>query len=234
MRTEYIGDLDYWGIQRHHISVLKNSRYCLKPLTEQEADEVLELQPVFTNQIRTQIKAAIRSSHSSTRNQSDLPTIPAMLLSVVSATATNNITKNGLAFDTVTEISDKNLNSDLFTNIIDQFYQKEIVSADIPKKVIKHIEAVLVDDKGKRVRIKADSKELRKFDFEGKYKPILEQMRLIKCTQINGDEYVELTHDALAKVIMIRRDVQQLDKSRWTNYILNSSYWFIVLCAIIY
>lgn len=157
-----------------------------------------------------------------------------MLLSVVSATATNNITKNGLAFDTVTEISDKNLNSDLFTNIIDQFYQKEIVSADIPKKVIKHIEAVLVDDKGKRVRIKADSKELRKFDFEGKYKPILEQMRLIKCTQINGDEYVELTHDALAKVIMIRRDVQQLDKSRWTNYILNSSYWFIVLCAIIY
>lgn len=210
LRTEYMGELDYWGIQRHHISVLKNSRYCLKPLTEQEADEVLELQPVFTPQIRNQIKEAIRSSHGSKRLQLNLPAIPAMLLSVVSTTATNNIAQNGQAFDNVTAISGTDLSSDLFTNIIDQFYQKEIASANIPRKVINHIESVLVDDKGKRVRIKADSKELRKSDFEGKYKPTLEQMRLIKCTQINGDEYVELTHDALAKVIANKR-IKQAD-----------------------
>lgn len=234
LRTEYMGELDYWGIQRHHITVLKNSRYCLKPLTEHEADEVLELQPIFTPQIREQIKRAIRSSNGSKRIQSDLPTIPAMLLSVVSTTATNNIVKKGTAFDSLTDISDKGLSTDIFTNIIDQFYQKEITDANIPKRVTKQIENVLVDDKGKRVRIKADSKELRRFDFEEKYKPILQQKRLIKCTQINGDEYIELTHDALAKVIVKRRDTKLQDKSRWTNYILNSSYCLIVLLAIVY
>lgn len=234
LRTEYIGELDYWGIQRHHISVLKNSRYCLKPLTELEADEVLELQPFFTSQIREQIKSAIRSSHGSKRIQSNLPTIPAMLLSVVSTTASTNIAKNGHAFDNLTEIDDNTLSSDLFTNIIDQFYQKEVIDANIPKKVIKHIEDILVDDKGKRVRIKADSKELRKLNFEGKYKPLLEQKRLIKCTQINGDEYVELTHDALAKVIIKKRNIVQLDKSRWNNYIVNGSYCLLILFAIMY
>lgn len=205
LRTEYMGELDYWGIQRHHISVLKNSRYCLKPLTELEADEVLELQPMFTSQIRNQIKEAIRSSHGANRVQSNLPAIPAMLLSVVSTTATNSIYKGGQASNSLNDITENDINSDLFTNIIDQFYQKEVVDANIQKKVIKHIENVLVDDKGKRVRIKADSRELREIDFETKYKPLLEEKRLIKCTQINGDEYVELTHDALAKVIANKR-----------------------------
>lgn len=234
LRTEYMGELDYWGIQRHHISVLKNSRYCLKPLTDEEADEVLELQPLFTSRIRNQIKAAIESSDGSKRIRSNLPTIPAMLLSVVGATVTENIVRDGHSVETVSGIGTSDISSDVFTSIIEQFYQKEISDANIPKKEIRQIEQVLVDDKGKRVRIKANSKDLQKFDFEDKYKSILEQKRLIKCTQINGDVYVELTHDALAKVIMKRRDIDRLDKSRWTNNILSVLYGVMVFVAILY
>jgi hypothetical protein len=234
LRTEYMGELDYWGIQRHHIAVLKNSRYCLKPLTEQEADEILELQPLFSSEIRSEIKAALRSSHESKRIQTNLPTIPAMLLSVVSTTASNNIIKNGRAFDDLADISDSNRKSDIFTSIIEQFYQKEVADAAIPKKVLKQFENVLVDDKGRRVRIKVDSKELRKFEFEGKYKRILEQRRLIKCNQINEEEYVELTHDALAKVIVRRRNFNEINKSRWSNYALSVAYIALVLLGITY
>lgn len=238
LRTEYMGELDYWGIQRHHITVLKNSRYCLKPLTEHEADEVLGLQPIFTPQIREQIKRAIKSSNGSKRIQSNLPTIPAMLLSVVGTTATNNIVKKGIAFDNLHEINDNGFSTDVFTNIIDQFYQKEISNANIPRRVIKQIENVLVDDKGKRVRIKADSKDLRKINFETKYKPILEKNRLIKCTQINGDEYVELTHDALAKVISNNRAKQAENSAKiksWGIYIIEGiTFLLSVIFAISY
>lgn len=214
LRTEYIGELDYWAIQRHQISVLKNSRFCLKPLTEDEADEVLALQPAFTQNVREQIKSAICSSQRTKYRKNQLPVIPAMLLSVVSTTATANIEKEGTAFTKIADIAGEEDSTDIFNNIIAQFYHKEIAEAKLSKRDVRIIENILVDDKGKRVRIKADSKELRKIQFISKYKDILENKRLIKCTQINGDEYVELSHDALSQVIIQSRTKETIQNNR--------------------
>lgn len=229
LRTEYIGELDYWAIQRHQITVLKNSRFCLKPLTEDEADEVLSLQPAFTESIREQIKTAICSSQRNKYRKNQLPVIPAMLLSVVSTTATANIEKEGKAFTQISDITGEEASTDLFNNIVAQFYHKEISDAKLPQRDIKSIENILVDDKGKRVRIKADAKELRKIDFINRYKEVLEQKRLIKCTQINGDEYVELSHDALARVIIQHRK----EKNAQSNKIFEISSKFLCVVQVI-
>lgn len=232
LRTEYIGELDYWAIQRHHISVLKNSRYCLKPLTEHEADEVLDLQPAFSEEVKGQIKQAICSSQTGRRHSMQLPMIPAMLLSVVSTTASNNVQKTGKAYEEIAEIKGESLGSDVFTNIIAQFYNREVGDLKIPRKILREIEGILVDDKGKRVRIKADAKELRLLQFETKYKPQLEQKRLIKCTKINGDEYVEITHDAIARVIVRQHDASTRDRAKWAYIGVSATFSLAVVLVI--
>lgn len=214
LRTEFIGELDYWAVQRHKIYALKNSRYCLKPLTEKEANEVLELQPAFDDNIKQQIKKSICLSKLIGKSASNLPNFPAMLLSIVCSTASENL-DSALGLDNTPSVAGAARNNDFFDNIIFQFYKKEVEAAKIPQKDLEHIESVLVDDKGKRVRIKSDNKELRKIQFEEKYKKILEDRRLIKSSQISGGVYVELTHDALAKVIIQQR-AKKTDKKEWT------------------
>lgn len=218
LRTEYMGETDYWAIQRHHISVMKNSRYCLKPLTETEADEVLALQPAFTPEVREKIKRAI-CARPKGRSAGTLPVIPAMLLSVVSTAASSGIAEKGDALGELGGITDSGAN--IFISIVSRFYHKETDEAGIPPKVMRQIEDVLVDDKGKRVRIKADARELRKIDFEKRYKPLLEEKRLIKCTQIHGDEYVELVHDAIARVVSIDRADSAASKKKLGNLFID-------------
>lgn len=221
LRTEYMGEIDYWAIQRHHISVMKNSRFCLKPLTEEEADTVLALQPAFTEETREKIKSAISNSRGKGRAMRNLPMIPAMLLSVVSTTASANI---GKGESQSVEVNPEGAGTDTFIAIVSQFYSKEIGDSGIPRGILKQIEDVLVDDKGKRVRIKADAKELRKIDFLEKYKPILEQKRLIKSSQLNGDEYVELVHDAIARVID-RKRIESAASRKTTGALLLKCVW---------
>lgn len=217
-RTEFMGELDYWGIQRHGVAVLKNSRYCLKPLTEAEADEVLTLQPAFTPELRERLKLAICSALRVGISTEGLPLIPAMLLSVVSTTASESLGNAGSPLAGLDEAADTgDGRNDVFLNIISQFYDKEVADTRLPKKDIAVIEDVLVDDKGKRVRIKADAMQLRAIDFEQRYKGVLEQKRLLKSSRINGDEYVELTHDALARVVMRRRRQRESVKNSFVG-----------------
>lgn len=225
LRTEYMGEIDYWAIQRHHISVMKNSRFCLKPLTEEEADTVLALQPAFTDETREKIKRAISNTRGKGRPMRNLPMIPAMLLSVVSTTASANI---GKGVSQSAEVNSENTGADTFIAIVSQFYRKEISDSGIPRGILKQIEDVLVDDKGKRVRIKADAKELQKIDFLEKYKPLLEQKRLIKSSQLNGDEYVELVHDAIARVID-RKRVEKAASLKTAGALLLNSIWLLLI-----
>lgn len=204
LRTEFMGELDYWAIQRHHIAMMKNSRFCLKPLTDAEADEVLSLQPAFSATDRIRIKAAICQDNGAGRRR-QLPVIPAMLLSVVSTTASANIAREGKAFSDLTDLAEGDVSADLFHSVISQFYTNEIKQIGIPRGDLRAIEDALVNTKGRRARIQADCKELKAIRFRDRYRDKLEAHRLIKCSTINGDEYVELSHDALARVIARRR-----------------------------
>ena len=47
LRKEFIGELDYWGMQTHFIPALKDNRYCLKPLTYKGAKKVMTQQELF-------------------------------------------------------------------------------------------------------------------------------------------------------------------------------------------
>lgn len=202
LRNEYIGDLDYWGVQRHFIATLKNSRYCLKPLTLTETDEVLNLQHKFSDEIKDKIKESL-STIAGDRNKerySDLPSVSALLLSVVCDTLSTNLT------NAASQIQSFNINqAQGLTGIIGEFYDRIIKDCQIPRPVQHVIENVLVDPKGKRVRIKSDWESLASINFETEYMDRLIDCRLIKCSKINGDNYIELTHDVLAKVIDERR-----------------------------
>lgn len=54
-------------------------------------------------------------------------------------------------------------------------------------------------------------------DFDSRYKATLLERRLIKVTRINGAEYVELVHDALARVIMEQRTARQAREGQRSN-----------------
>lgn len=205
MRNEYIGDLDYWGVQRYFIPAIKNNRYNLKPLTIDEAWEVMSLLSNVPDGEKKKILSFItgRSVEELDKTERNLPIVSAMLLSIVAT----SISENDRAVDL---LSGENL-----SNLVADYYVRTIERCGVPEKTQEAIENALVDSRGRRVRIKTTSSELEKADFAD-YRMALEKERLIKCAPVNGEDYVELVHDSLAKVVAerIRTRTEEWEKEK--------------------
>lgn len=205
MRNEYIGDLDYWGVQRYFIPAIKNNRYNLKPLTIDEAWEVMSLLSNVPDGEKKKILSFItgRSVEELGKTERNLPIVSAMLLSIVAT----SISENDRAVDL---LSGENL-----SNLVADYYVRTIERCGVPEKTQEAIENALVDSRGRRVRIKTTSSELEKADFAD-YRMALEKERLIKCAPVNGEDYVELVHDSLAKVVAerIRTRTEEWEKEK--------------------
>ena len=227
LRKEFIGELDYWGMQTHFIPALKDNRYCLKALTYEGAKKVMTQQERFdeakVEQVLTHFVGQYSREPENTISE-NLPAIPALLLSVVC----DSWEKDIAAFAKLsTDEIDQSLNK-----ILEKFYDEtiEAVIKDLnsknegtvtPESIHKDIDTALfdlVDVNGKRVRVKAvttlgtismDSE--RRFSETlpiVKYKEILNKHRIIKITKIDGEDYVEIVHDCLCPIIAKRREIR--------------------------
>ena len=149
-RTEYLGDLDYWCVQKHFIPSLQENRMCLKPLTLNGAREVINLNDALGKYADKIIQGCAESgSNIGNENQ---PCVYALILSVVCQTLSEMPDKERDSFL-------ENLNADqdnTIDSILLRFYKKKLkdVGLDYVKdeKIIADIEDALVDEKGKRSR----------------------------------------------------------------------------------
>ena len=123
LRKEFIGELDYWGMQKCFIPSLKDNRYCLKALTYEGAKKVMTQQERFDESKVEQILTHFVSQYSREPEKTikeQLPIIPALLLSVVCDSWEKDIT---IFSAKDTEDVGKSLSM-----ILEKFYDKAIDS----------------------------------------------------------------------------------------------------------
>lgn len=233
LRKEFIGELDYWGMQKCFIPSLKDNRYCLKALTYEGAKKVMTQQERFdeekVEQILTHfVKQYSREPEKTIKEQ--LPIIPALLLSVVCDSWEKDISSFArLSSDEIGQSLNK---------IIEKFYDDTIDAvikelshqnaspsdSDFIRKDIDVAMFDLVDVNGKRVRVKAVttlgtiSMENKKRFSETlpivKYKEIINRHRIVKVTKIDGEDYVEIVHDSLCPIIAKRREMRLAEEAK--------------------
>lgn len=220
LRKEFIGELDYWGMQTHFIPALKDNRYCLKPLTYKGAKKVMTQQELFeADKVEQVLTYFVRqySREPEKTIEENLPVIPALLLSVVGDSWEKDIT---IFSANDTEDVGKSLST-----ILEKFYDKAIdsvvheLNAEYNNRVsvsdlrddIDSALFDLVDVNGKRVRVKATT--TRKTVMLGqselpicKYKDILRDFRIIRVIKVNNEDYVEIVHDALCAVVANKQE----------------------------
>lgn len=210
-RTEYLGDLDYWCVQKHFIPSLQENRMCLKPLTPKGAKEVINLNGALVKYTDKIIQGCAESGNNiGNENQ---PCVYALILSVVC--------------QTLSEMSDgerdsflEKLNSNQENTINDillRFYKKKLkdVGLDYVKdeKIIADIEDALVDEKGKRCR--RDTNEPSLLLLKEWIERLCDKKNgLIKEVgkkDVNGEtvKTVEFPHDRLCRAIDSSRKERQ-------------------------
>lgn len=196
IRTEYIGELDYWCMQRYFIPDLKHNRFCLKPLTMQGAEEVMKQYDGFDEELRDNILNVLVKSAD---NQSSESYVSALILSVVCTSLYQN--------------NDKQLTVSYISGSLENFYNDIINKCGISIEDRNIIASVLVD-KDKRVRVASECSALEKISFNKKYKDALLQNRLIKKSIVNGVEYIELVHDSLIDVVKKHKEEALMKEAR--------------------
>lgn len=220
LRKEFIGELDYWGMQKCFIPSLKDNRYCLKALTYEGAKKVMTQQQRFEDTKVEQVLRYFVQQYSREPEKTiaeNLPVIPALLLSVVcdswekDINYFSDIDANGID-DSLNKILEE-FYDEALSAIVDDLSQKEVNSQT--EQIRNDIETAifaLVDSNGKRVRRK--SSELSHLNFDAKYKEILSANRIIKISKIDGEDYVEIVHDSPCPIIAKRKEGKRLEKER--------------------
>lgn len=228
LRKEFIGELDYWGMQRCFIPDLKDNRYCLKALTYEGAKKVMTQQERFDEEKVEQILTHFVSQYSREPEKTikeQLPIIPALLLSVVCDSWEKDISSFAkLNTDEMSQSLNKILEKfydDTIDAVIKELLHQKTAPFGLLDSIRKDIDVAmfyLVDVNGKRVRVKAvttlgsmsmnSDRRLSETLPIVKYKEILNRHRIIKITKIDGEDYVEIVHDGLCPIIAKRREIR--------------------------
>ena len=224
LRNEFIGELDFWAMQEHFIPELKENRYYLKPLTYVGAKMIMTQQGAFNEDKAEEILVHLVKKHSKEPERTinkNLPVIPALLLSIIC----ESWERNNEFFSTI----DPNEIEQSLNQIIERFYDdaietvlNELSSKNSNNRLkindfrndINTAVFALVDERGKRERIKTTTSQLAQVDFDTKYKDILKENRIIRTTKNNGEDYVELVHDALCPIIVQKKSAEALKRDK--------------------
>ena len=199
LRKEYLSDFDYWTNDRHSIAELQQNRMLLLPLSRNKAMKVIIEQPLnldgskcYTtlNNIAEEILNVIDDKK---RNE-----IEPFILSVLCSRLYDRSVGLGK-----TELKPEDLNTYSANTIIREFYEQKMQSIVSKHSHITRIEEELIDEDGKRGRVKV--KRLKDIEFEKRYKKKLEDAHLVRIDSYNGEDYIELVHDRVADAIMERR-----------------------------
>lgn len=210
-RTEYLGDLDYWCVQKHFIPSLQENRMCLKSLTPNGAREVINLNNTLGEYANKIIQGCAESgSNIGNENQ---PCVYALILSVVCQTLSEMPDEERDSF-----LESLNADQDnTIDGILLRFYKKKLkdVGLDYVKdeKIIADIEDALVDEKGKRSR--RDTNEPSLLPLKEWIERLNDKKNgLIKEVgrkEVNGEiiKTVEFPHDRLCRAIDSSRKERQ-------------------------
>lgn len=214
LRKEFIGELDYWGMQKCFIPSLKNNRYCLKALTYEGAKKVMTQQERFDESKVEQVLTHFVKQHSREPEQTikeHLPIIPALMLSIVCDGWEKDI-------DTFAQLSTAEIGQSL-TTVLESFFNQAIdtivqeLSKQLPNTNPSQCRYdldtsvfALVDGNGKRVRTKTTNAALVQINFDARYKQALSSQRIIKITKVDGEDYVEIVHDCLCPIVARRKE----------------------------
>ena len=212
-RTEYLGDLDYWCVQKHFLPSLQENRMCLKPLTLKGAREVIAINESSLGANADKILQGC--SESSYQNENlEQPCVYALILSVVCQTLSETSDKERI------ELLEK-LNKDqnkTIDEVLLRFYKTKLKEAGLDyvkdEKIIANIEDALIDEKGKRNR--RDTNETSMLPLKKWIDALSKKDNgLIKVIgrKISDDKEeiktVEFPHDRLCKAIDSSRKERQ-------------------------
>ena len=221
LRSEYVGRLDYWGLQRHYIPLLKNNRYLLRPLTIKGAKEVITQQEGYNglNDVADDIIDILRERQKGKNYvmdvTSELPCIPALFLSII-CSRTFTMSQEERAAFMQKLLAEKDEDKDTAINsLIEGFYEEAVAKCGIPIKDMGIIEDVLVNNEGNRQRVSSHADTLKTIDFSTKYMKGLKAVGLIRVIpEYNReDDIIEFVHDALCPIITKRKERKRLEEA---------------------
>lgn len=226
MRYEYVGELDYWCSQRTYIPQIMHSRYFLKPLSRTQAISVIQTQ-TDNDEISFKLKENADIivdniiASSSLDNKSD--EVPAIVLSLVCY----------VLFDEWSENENYSLNSISLNEIIYNYYRdklKEIGVLDNHRRVL---EDVLISSQNTRLRIPVSDNRLQEIGISNYLngESNIVSNHLVKKTNSNGEDYLEIIHDKLADAIYKKRSEERksIHKSKVFDTKKRRGYLFVVL-----
>lgn len=211
-RTEYLGDLDYWCVQKHFLPSLQENRMCLKPLTSKGAKEVVALNKEFSGKYADLIIQGCSENNPNVEDE-DMPCVYALILSVVCQTLSDMSDSDmGVLLADLVKDRDETIDRILF-----RFYRQKLTDAGLDyskdEKIIERIEDALVDENGKRRRRDTDERSMEQIDewIEKLSHPNNGLVKVIAKKEKNGQEVktVEFPHDRLCKAIDSARKTRQ-------------------------
>lgn len=225
LREDYVGLLDYWCIQRIKIPAIQDNRYCLMPLTTEQAEEVITQQTIDGQRVNTldKYKQAIIDS------LIDTDGIPAVLLSVLCNRIYDEVVSGGntytaqklLHMASDAEIPDKTIKTTI-SYLIRSVYEERIKESKISNRIVQKIEQLLVRDNGTRRRLEMNemskSLQIACRKLANTYLVRIENFGERKGMRV---QYVEIIHDRVAEIIANKRHkIAKKKKVLWSRLAL--------------
>lgn len=206
LRSEYIGELDYWCGQITYIPQIQKNRYFLKSLTREQAIEVISAQDQ-NDKISMKLKEeavsivdSILNASGKEKGVSDINEVPSVALSLVCYILYNEWSKN----------ESFSLNKYNLDELIYDFYRSQLNSIGVADNHRHVLETVLISSQKKRLRIPISDPRLKKIGIQ-KYLESLLSLHILKCENINDEKYIELVHDCLMEAIF-EKSKEERDK----------------------
>lgn len=216
-RTEYLGELDYWCIQKHFIPALLNNRLCLKQMTIKGANEVIGLNCELKQYAADIIcgcadeKAELRKEEVNVRlsQSEDCSCVHALVLSVLCRTLSEYEEDK---CSRILEKLSKN-QTDTVNEILLNFYKGKLKDVGLDpikdERIISRIENALIDENGKRKRLNTDDSQLN--GLEGWTDGLVNNglIKVVGKNESSQTKTVEFPHDRLCKAIDSERKNRQ-------------------------
>ena len=211
-RTEYLGDLDYWCVQKHFLPSMQDNRICLKPLTPKGAMEIIKIGGASLDKYTGDIIRGCAENGIDVNKEQ--PCVYALILSVVCKTLSESPEQEREAF--LNEL--KRNRDNAIDNVLLKFYKDKLkeVGLDYEKDshIIAEIENALVNENGKRSRRDTDEHTMRPLSkwIDKLCEKNNGLVKIVGKREINREvvKTVEFPHDRLCKAIDSARKERQL------------------------
>lgn len=230
LRSEYVAQVDYWGMQYYYIPDLKNNRYFLKALTPESAREVI-LQPNGLYDISEKECNSIISGCCGNNDyvNANLPCVPASVLSII-CYEVYELSENKRK-DWLRELS--TTPNTTVEDVLERYYESVLTKCGIRNDRQRDaFENALVDDKGNRKRIGIKHQDFEAFSSK-QINDLIENklLRIVsKTDDINGD-IVELPHDRFCKFILNHKN-KRFEEIEAKRNRLKETIAFLCICGI--